>query len=221
MNSIQENVRALLREVPPSVKIVAAAKSRSAEEIAEAVKAGITLIGQNYVQEAACLCGKIAGNVQWHCIGHLQRNKVKKAVALFDAIETVDSVSLAQEIDKEAAAVDKIMPVYIEVNSAAEPQKSGVLPEKAEELIRSVHLLSHIRVAGLMTMGPAAKTGEALRPYFRKTKEVFDHIRSLSLPHVVLDELSMGMSDSYTVAIEEGATMVRIGTKIFGPRVRR
>lgn len=221
MRTIQENVHNLLREISPAVKVVAAAKSCSAADICEAVRAGIRLIGHNYVQEAAATRPLVAGEVLWHYIGHLQRNKVKKAVALFDVIETVDSVSLAQQIDKEAGAAGKVMPVYIEVNSGAEPQKSGVFPEKVEELVRSICSYPHIQVVGLMTMGPAVDTGEDLRPYFRKTREIFDSIRSLSLPNVALQELSMGMSDSYLIAIEEGATIVRIGTKIFGSRSAR
>ncbi len=147
----------------------------------------------------------------------LQKNKVKKAVSLFDVIETVDSIQLAKEIDRHCAPLGKVMPVYIEVNSGREPQKSGVMPENVETLIRDIAGLEHIKVTGLMTMGPVGGA-EACRPCFRDTKQLFDELRRQELPGVELSELSMGMTDSYRVAIEEGATMIRIGSLIFGAR---
>ncbi len=216
--SITENVKRILSELPPGVELVAAAKTRTAEEIAEAIKAGIKIIGENYVQEAERVYPFIKEKVSWHFIGHLQKNKVKKAVRLFDMIETVDSVKIAVEIDKRCAQLGKYMDVLVEVNSGREPQKSGIMPEGVEELVRQISALEHIKVIGLMTMGPRFGDPEASRPYFRLTKEIFDKIRTLGIPNVEMRYLSMGMSNSYKIAIEEGANLVRIGTKIFGER---
>jgi len=215
---IRDNVAALLRELPPGVALVAAAKSRTPAEVLEAIEAGVRLIGENYVQEAAAAFAVVGRRAAWHFIGHLQKNKVKKAVELFDLIETVDSVALAAEIDKRSREQGKIMPVFIEINSGREPQKAGVPPEAAETLVREVAALSNIRVEGLMTMGPETGDPEDSRPYFRLTRELSKSLKALGLPGVSLTWLSMGMSHSYRVAVEEGANMVRIGTKIFGPR---
>jgi len=215
---IKENVGRLLSELPPGVVLVAAAKTRTPAEIAEAVDAGITIIGENYVQEAQVAFAVIGHRAKWHMIGHLQRNKVKQAVEIFDAIETVDSLRLASEIDKRCAGIGRTMSVLIEINSGREPQKAGVLPEDAEDLLREMASLEHIKVQGLMTMGPQFGDPEEARPYFQKTKKLFDALKTLRLPHVEMRILSMGMSNSYRVAIEEGATMVRIGTGVFGER---
>jgi pyridoxal phosphate enzyme (YggS family) len=215
---IQDSVRALLQELPPGVALVAAAKSRTPEEILEAVEAGIKIVGENYVQEAEAAAAVIGRRVRWHFIGHLQKNKVKKAVDIFDLIETVDSAGLAQEIDKRCRERGKVMPILIEVNSGREPQKFGVFPERAEAVIREIVSLPNIRVEGLMTMGPESGDPEESRRYFRLTKEVFDELKGLNLSGLSMTWLSMGMSHSYRVAVEEGANMVRIGTRIFGPR---
>ncbi|MBU1147423.1 MAG: YggS family pyridoxal phosphate-dependent enzyme, partial [Candidatus Omnitrophica bacterium] len=153
----------------------------------------------------------IGNKAKWHFIGHLQKNKVKKAVKIFDMIETVDSLELAQEIDKACFKEKKIMPVLIEVNSGREKQKFGVFPEDVEELIGNISQLKNINVMGLMTMGPMSGDPEDARPYFVETKKIFDRIRTLKY-------LSMGMSNSCKIAIEEGANIIRVGTKIFGER---
>lgn len=215
---IKENVRHLLQELPSSVELVAAAKQQSPEKILAAVEAGIKIIGENYVQEAAAAFQAIGHRVSWSFIGHLQKNKVKRAVEIFDLIETVDSVELAEEINKRCAALDKVMPVLIEVNSGREPQKFGVVPEKVEELARNIIAFPHLKLSGLMTMGPFEGDPEEARPYFRETKSIFEHLKRLNLPGTDIRILSMGMTNSYRVAIEEGATRVRIGTRIFGPR---
>jgi pyridoxal phosphate enzyme (YggS family) len=217
--SIRDNVARLLAEIPPGVALVAAAKTKTPSEILEAVEAGVTLIGENYVQEAAAAFAVVGRRAEWHFIGHLQTNKVKKAVELFDMIETVDSASLAAEIDKRCLAVGKTMPVLVEINSGEEDQKAGVRPADAEALVRAIAPLPNIRVRGLMTMGPFEGDPEDSRPYFKVTKRLFDRLATLALPGVEMTYLSMGMTNSYRVAIEEGANMVRIGTKIFGPRV--
>lgn len=216
--TIEENVTALLAELPLGVELVAAAKTRTAMEILEAYRAGIKIIGENYVQEAERSYKAVGNKVKWHFIGHLQKNKVNKAVAIFDMIETIDSAELAHEIDKRCQEIRKIMPVLIEINSGREKQKTGVLPENAEELIRGIASLTNLSVQGLMTMGPFSGNPEDARPYFIVTKKLFDEIASLNIENVTMRYLSMGMTNSYMVALEEGANMVRIGTKIFGER---
>ena len=215
---IEENVKRILEELPPGVQLVAAAKTRTPEEILRAAEAGIQIIGENYVQEARAAFNLVGNRVKWHFIGHLQRNKAKKAVEIFDMIETLDSEELAREIDKRANNQGRIMPVLIEINSGKEEQKFGIFPGEAESLIREISELKHIKIQGLMTMGPMFGDPENARPYFIETKKVFDGIKSLNLPDVEMKYLSMGMTNSYHVAIEEGANIVRIGTKIFGPR---
>ena len=218
LDNIKENVRQLLAELPPGVELVAAAKQQPPERVLVAIEAGIKIIGENYVQEAAAAFQVIGRRAQWSFIGHLQKNKVKKAVEIFDLIETVDSLELAEEINKRAAAAGRVMPVLIEVNSGREPQKFGVLPEKVEELARAIAGLSHLKLRGLMTMGPFEGDPEEARPYFRLTRQLFEQLKRLSLPGTEINILSMGMTNSYRVAIEEGATRVRLGTRIFGPR---
>jgi pyridoxal phosphate enzyme (YggS family) len=218
---IRENVAAVLEELPPHVQLVAAAKSRTPEEVCAAVEAGVKIIGENYVQEAAAAQAVVGRAVKWHFIGHLQTNKVRRAVEIFDLIETVDSLKLGQELDRRSREQGKIMPVFIEINSGRESQKSGVWPEDAEGLIRELARLPGLKVDGLMTMGPETGNPEDSRPYFRLTKEIFDRLNKLSIPGVDMVSLSMGMSHSYLVAIEEGANMVRLGTVIFGPRRNR
>ena len=216
--TIKENVQKILSELPKGVELVAAAKTRSSEEILEAIQSGVRIIGENYVQEAERVYATVGDKASWHFVGHLQRNKAKKAVRIFDMIETVDSVEIAKEIDKRCSQIGKVMPVLIEINSGREKQKSGVLPEKAEQLIREISGLQNIKVMGLMTMGPRFGNPEDARPYFVETKKIFDKIVKLGLPNIEMRYLSMGMTNSYEIAIEEGANMVRIGTKIFGER---
>ena len=216
--TIKENVKRLLDELPAGVTLVAAAKTRTPEQVLQAVDAGITIIGENYVQEAQAAFAVIGNRAKWYMIGHLQRNKVKQAVEIFDAIETVDSLRLASEIDKRCAGIGRTMSVLIEINSGREPQKAGVLPEQAEGIVRELASLDHLRVKGLMTMGPQFGDPEDARPYFKETKRLFDEMKGLKLANVEMRHLSMGMSNSYRVAIEEGATMIRIGTGIFGER---
>ena len=215
---IAENVQLILRELPPGVELVAAAKSQPADKVLEAVEAGIRIIGENYVQDAAMHVTAVGRRVRWHFIGHLQKNKARKAVEIFDMIETVDSRELGAELDKRCAALGKVLPVLIEINSGRETQKAGVFPEGAEGLVRELAAFGNLRVEGLMTMGPFEGNPEDARPYFRETRAVYDALKALSIPGVSMTRLSMGMTNSYRIALEEGATMVRIGTKIFGPR---
>lgn len=218
MSNIKENVQRILKELPVAVQLVAAAKTRSPDEIREAIQAGVCIIGENYVQEAEKAYQAIGNQVQWHFIGHLQKNKVKKAVEIFDMIETVDSLEIAQEIDRRCSQIGKTMSVLIEVNSGREPQKSGVFPENVVALALSISRLQNIRLMGLMTMGPQVGNPEDSRPYFVTTRKVFGELKSLAIPNVEMKYLSMGMTNSYHIAIEEGTNMVRLGTIIFGER---
>jgi pyridoxal phosphate enzyme (YggS family) len=216
--TIRRNVGQLLRELPEGVQLVAAAKTREPQDVLEAAEAGVSIIGENYVQEAERAYEVVGDRVEWHFIGHLQKNKVKKAVRLFDMIETVDSVAIADEIDKRCAQIGKVMPVLIEVNSGREKQKTGVFPENVEPLIKDISLFPNLKIMGLMTMGPRVGEPEDSRPYFVETRKIFDRVKQLNLPGVEMRYLSMGMTNSYRVALEEGANIVRIGSKIFGGR---
>lgn len=215
---IKDNVESILKELPENVDLVGAAKTRTPEEVLEAIEAGLEIIGHNYVQEAEKAFEAVGQRTKWHMIGHLQSNKAKKAVRVFDMIETVDSVKLAKAIDKACGNIKKTMPILIEINSGEEPQKAGVMPKDAVSLIREISELGNIKVMGLMTMGPFSGDPEDARPYFQKTRELFEEIKKLNLPGVEMKYLSMGMSNSYKIALEERANMVRIGTNIFGER---
>jgi hypothetical protein len=237
--SIKNNIKEIRKELPKNIKLVVATKTRSVDEIMEAVEAGINIIGENYIQEAEEKYRELKGKVKFHCIGHLQTNKVKKAVEIFDMIQTVDSIKIAKEIDKisrnvkNASSVlehaqkspmgdfrhtNKIMPILIEINSGKEKNKSGCTPKDTEKLIKEISTLKNIKIKGLMTMAPFFEDPEKDKPYFKLTKNLFDNIKEKHIPNVDMEILSMGMSNSYKIAIEEGANMVRIGSKIFGSR---
>ena len=216
--TIAENYRRVRESIPDNVTIVAAAKTRSADQIREAVEAGVDIIGENYVQEAQRVyeaLGEDAGRVQWHMIGHLQRNKINKALPVFDLIQTVDSPRLARGLDKR---VESELPVFMQVNVAGEESKYGVPVEEAWELAEVICDLPKLRLEGLMTMEPYFEDPEKARPYFRRMKDVFDEMKENDELGRHLSTLSMGMTNSYRVAVDEGATMVRVGTAIFGPR---
>jgi len=216
---IQQNVARLLAELPDDVELVAAAKTRTPEEILEAVGAGIKIVGENYVKDAKEAYEVVGKRVKWHFIGTLQKHNIRRnMLEIFDMIETVDSFDIAREIDKRCAQIGKIMPILIEVNSGREPQKSGVLPEDVERLVRGISSLRNIKIMGLMTMGPRFGNAEDSRPYFVETRKIFNRIKELGLADVEMRYLSMGMTNSYKVALEEGANIIRIGTQIFGER---
>ena len=204
---------------PEEVRLVAVSKTMPSEKIVLAVEAGVATLGENYVQEAREKFNDLYTlPVSWHFIGHLQSNKAKYVVKIFDLIHSVDSVKLAVEIDRQAKKIDKIQDVLIQVNVAAELSKSGAPPETALDLIRDISLLSNVAVKGLMTMPPYFNAPDRVRPYFKALRELRDRIAAESLANVSMDELSMGMTGDFEVAIQEGATMVRIGTAIFGQR---
>jgi len=219
---IKENVQKILAELPNGVELVAAAKTREPEEILEAIKAGIKIIGENYIREAKKVYQAIGEKARWHFIGIPEKQKHdllrRKNLEMFDMIETIDSLEIAIAIDKKCGQINKKMPILIEINSGREPQKSGVLPEEAIELVKKISALSNLKIVGLMTMGPRFGNSEDSRPYFMETRKIFEQIRKLNLFNVEMKYLSMGMTNSYQVALEEGANMVRIGTKIFGER---
>ena len=215
---IKENIKRLLNEIPEGVTLLAAAKTRNADEISEAIKRGIKIIGENYLNDALGVINEVTQKAEWHFIGHLQRNKVKKVIDIFDMIESVDSLRLAKEIEKWCEKRNKVMPILIEVNSGEENQKAGVAPKDAIQLITDISSFTYVKIMGLMTMGPRFGDPEESRPYFRKTRKIFEQIKDLHLPNVEMKYLSMGMTNSYEVAIQEGANLVRIGTKIFGER---
>jgi len=216
---VKQNIASLLAEIPDGIEVLAAAKARTPAEVLEAVEAGIRIVGENYVKEAKDAYQLVGKRAQWHFIGMLQKHNIRKtALEIFDMIESVDSLDIASEIDKKCAQIGKTMPILIEVNSGREPQKSGVLPEDAERLIKEISGLTNIKVMGLMTMGPRFGNPEDSRPYFAETKRIFERIKALRLPNVEMKYLSMGMTNSYQVALEEGANIIRIGTRIFGER---
>ncbi len=200
---------------PLSVTLIGVTKGRTLSLLQEAVEAGIVDIGENRVQEAAVKFREFARPVRWHMIGHLQTNKTRDAVRIFDLIHSVDSRRLAQEIDKEAARINKVQEVLIEVKTSPEASKTGVAPQEAFALLEEAGRLAHIRVRGLMTIAPAVDAPEKARSYFRQLKSIFDSYNARGREEARLKELSMGMSDDFEVAIEEGATMVRIGRALF------
>ena len=202
-----------------SVRLVAVSKTIPAETVKQAIEAGVTVLGENYVQEAREKFNALVQYpVSWHFIGHLQSNKAKYAVRLFDLIHSVDSFKLARELDKQAKKVDKIQQVLVQVNISAEDTKSGISADEAPGLISEISQLENLSIKGLMTMPPFFYQPEKVKPFFAALRELRDQIRQQGLPNVSLEELSMGMTGDFEVAIEEGATLVRIGTAIFGER---
>src|SRR5215468_1710035 len=195
---------------PADVLLVAVSKTMDADRVRQAIEAGVAALGENRVQEARDKIERLGHPVPWHLIGHLQTNKARDAVRLFDCIESLDRIELAREVDRRARALGKTLDALIEVNLGDEPQKGGARPDEVKPLLDAVAELSGIRVRGLMAIPPAAPDPEQSRPYFRRLRELRE---TTGLAH-----LSMGMSADFEVAIEEGATIVRVGTAIFGPR---
>lgn len=201
-----------------TVTLIAVSKTKPVEDIRELIEIGVVDFGENKVQE---MCGKmevIPEDLHWHLIGHLQRNKVKYIVGSAHLIHSVDSLRLAQEIQKEAAKINRVCPVLIEVNIGDEESKSGVAYADAKALVREVAALENVKICGLMCIAPFTDEPESNRGYFRQMRELRDQIAAEDLPGVEMKELSMGMTGDFEVAIEEGATLVRVGTAIFGHR---
>jgi hypothetical protein len=215
-----------IRERTNGICLVAVAKGQSVEKIKEVLKAGQLDFGENYAQEMlehveallAAPFGARQGPIRWHFIGHLQRNKVRLLIDKTTLIHSVDSIPLAHEIDRRAAEADKIQEVLVEINLGGESSKSGIGPVDADALVAEISKLDHLRLKGLMTLPPFSDDPEKSRPYFQKLREIRDAINRRNLYKYPLTELSMGMTHDFEVAIQEGATIVRIGTGIFGAR---
>jgi PLP dependent protein len=223
--SIQERIAVAARRAgrrADEIALMAVTKTHTAERIRDAYAGGLRLFGENRVQEFS---GKVdslgdLGDAQWHMIGHLQTNKAGKAAELFCAVDSVDSLKLAERLDSAARGLGKKLDVLVEINVGGESAKSGAAPSSSEleELLLATSRLEWLRVRGLMTVPPFTDDPEGARPFFRKVRELRDVISARRLPSVAMDQLSMGMSHDFEVAIEEGSTCVRIGTAIFGER---
>lgn len=200
---------------PDEIKLVAVSKTVEVERVREAIEAGVSILGENYVQEAQKKIKEIGRPVSWHFIGHLQSNKAKYAVSLFDMIHSVDSIALAEELNRRAEKDGRAMDVMIEVNISGEVTKFGIEEERAFDIARKVHDLKNLSFMGLMTMPPYFDDPELSRPYYIRLRELKEKMIREGIP---LRELSMGMSNDFEIAIEEGATFVRVGTAIFGMR---
>lgn len=200
------------------IKIIAVTKNVEVERILEAIQGGINAIGENRVQEALIKYPLIEKEIEWHMIGYLQRNKAKKAVEHFDLIQSLDRISLAQELDKRGKQQNKIVNVLVQVNVSGEESKSGISPEETVEFIKSLSDYENILIKGLMTIAPYTDNPEETRPYFARMKGLFDEVHKLKGRNIDIEYLSMGMTNDFEVAIEEGSNMIRIGTGIFGER---
>jgi len=204
-----------------AVRLMAVTKTVDDDRILTAIGAGVEILGENYVQEAKRKIDKMGNPCEWHMIGRLQTNKAKYAVRLFDMIHSLDRLELAQELDRRARAAGRVMKVLIEVNVAGEETKSGIPLASARYLVRAVAPLENLSIQGLMTMPPWFDDPEEARPFFRALRELRDRITAEVIDRVEMRELSMGMTGDYAVAIEEGATIVRIGRGVFGERPAR
>ncbi len=228
IRSVSENVAFVREEIaraarkagrsPAEVRLLAVTKTVDDDRIREAIAAGVDLIGENYVQEARRKIELLGRPLPWHFIGHLQTNKAKYAVRLFDLIHSVDRVDLARELDRRAAAQGTILKILVEVSVSGEASKSGVPARDALALVRSIAELPGLSIRGLMTMPPWFDDPEEARPYFATLRNLADSIRRERIGNVHMEELSMGMTNDYRIAVEEGATIVRVGRAIFGDR---
>lgn len=226
--SIAENIQTVSSQIvaaaasagrePSSVRLVAVSKTKPAAMVDEAYNAGQRLFGENYVQELSAKAPEVTSPVEWHFIGHLQSNKVRQIAGLVTMIHSVDRLSLAEEIDRQWARLGRSCDVLVQVNVSGEATKSGTTTREAVELVRRIALLPSIRIRGLMTMPPLFDDPEGARPYFRQLRLLAEEIARLAIPGVAMEELSMGMSGDYAAAIAEGATLVRVGSAIFGGR---
>lgn len=228
MSHIAENIKVVEAKVAAAAEksgrkkedilLLAVSKTQPVEVIRQAVDCGLISLGENKVQEIMDKYEPMGEGVHWHLIGHLQTNKVKYIIDKVDMIHSVESLKLAEEIEKRAAAKGLVMDILVEVNMADEESKFGITPDKAEEFIRELAKKQHLRVRGLMTVAPFVENSEENREYFRQMKQLQVDIKAKKIDNVVMDVLSMGMTGDYEVAIEEGATIVRVGTGIFGAR---
>lgn len=203
---------------PGEVTLVAVTKTFPVAAIEQAISLGIGIIGENRVQEAMEKYPAIRSRVQWHLIGHLQSNKTKRAVEMFSLIHSIDSVDLAAEVGRRALQQGKVQDVLLEVNASGEPQKCGFAPQVVREEIEKIGAIEGVKVLGLMTVGPLTDDAAKVRGSFKMLKSLFERLKDLALPNIEMQHLSMGMSGDYQIAIEEGSTMIRVGSAIFGAR---
>jgi len=221
IHTVNDRIRSACQRAGRSfheVKLIAVTKTRDPETIMKAVKCGVNLLGENKVQELVEKYPMIKENVEWHMIGHLQTNKVKYLVDKVSMIHSVDNVKLAEEINKRFEKAGKVIDVLVEINIGGEESKHGIKPEDTIKFINEISNLKNIKICGLMTVAPAFEDKEKVRPYFKKMREIFEKVKESNIENIDMKYLSMGMTNDYTVAIEEGANIVRIGTGIFGPR---
>ncbi|MBC8016942.1 MAG: YggS family pyridoxal phosphate-dependent enzyme [Verrucomicrobia bacterium] len=221
LREIQGRIRAAALAAgrdPASVVLVAVSKTRPAGDVIEACRAGQSVFGENYVQELIAKSTEVHEAVEWHFIGHLQSNKVKYIAGLTTLIHSVDRLSLAKEISRQWGQLDRCCDILLQVNISGEASKSGTTEAEALQLVRALALLPNVRVRGLMTMPPFFDDPEAARPFFAALRRLSQAIAAENIPGVVMEELSMGMSGDFEAAIQEGATLVRVGTSIFGRR---
>ena len=224
LNKIRRQIESTCRDCgrsPDAVRLVAVAKTKPIEQVEAALAAGQTVIGESYVQEMVAKTDQIETPAEWHFIGHLQSNKAKYLVGRTTLIHSVDRLSLAKEIDRQWGKAGETADILVQVNLGEEASKSGTTAAAAEALVRAIAELPHLRVRGLMTLPPYCPDPEDVRPFFRQLRELAEQITACRLPNVTMDELSMGMSHDFRIAIEEGATLVRVGTAIFGARQPR
>lgn len=221
ISNVLENIKKTCEAIdknPEEITLIAVTKTIEPKRMDVALKTGINNIGENKVQEIMEKYDKINYDPKWHLIGHLQRNKVKYIIDKVDLIHSLDSLRLAKEIDKRAKKVNRIMNLLIQVNISNDDAKFGISHDEIDGFIKEVSMLENIKIEGLMTIVPYVDDTEKVRPYFRKMKEIFDDLKTCSYDNVSMEYLSMGMTNDYLVAIEEGANMVRVGTGIFGER---
>ena len=228
MAGIEENLKIVQKRIteaalktgrqPGDITLVAVTKTVASDLINQAIGCGVTVIGENRVQEATQKYPDISGPVQWHLIGHLQSNKAKKAVEMFSLIHSIDSLNLAQEVGRRALEANKVQEILLEVNTSGEPQKYGFGLEEVPNVLNGIKDIDGVKVMGLMTVGPLTEDDQRVRKAFRRLRIIFQDAAKLGLPKVQMKHLSMGMSGDFETAIEEGSTMVRIGSAIFGVR---
>ena len=235
MMSISDNIASLRERIsqaaaragrnPDSVTLMAVSKVVEAERIRQAYESGVRVFGENRVQEFEGKAAALAElkDAEWRLIGHVQTNKAKKALELFHAVDSLDSVRLAEKLNLAAQQANKVLPVLIEINVGGEESKSGVAPDspELEDLLQNAQRFEHLQVRGLMTIPPYTEDPLASRPYFRRVRELRDAIANRKLSGIRMDVLSMGMSHDFEIAIEEGSTCVRVGTAIFGERPKK
>jgi pyridoxal phosphate enzyme (YggS family) len=225
MSAIRENLLRVMERMekaarkvgrdPNEIKLVAVSKTVEVARVKEAIEAGVSILGENYVQEAEKKIDEIGHPISWHFIGHLQSNKAKYAIRLFDMIHSLDSIPLAEELNRRAEQMDRVIKVMVEVNLSKEATKFGTDEETVLNLVKRIHHLNHLYLEGLMTMPPYFDSPEMSRPYYIALRELKERMVKGGIP---MKELSMGMSNDFEIAIEEGATYVRVGTAIFGAR---